>query len=201
MARNPDPKPGRWILPLVIVGMVGFTYLFVQSIDQPEVPDNAGSSSTTTTTVDGDDGTTTTTGDTVPAIPSDVQGYLDSLDAHQETLDDLVQRMNQANADWDNRTVGLSDTTAALENLAAETTTFADTVATSTPPAGYPELALAHEEIISAAAAAKTAADDVYDGLVNSATADPRRTALVQFNEAASAFGTAVDAAKAAGAA
>ena len=65
MARNPDPKPGRWILPLIIVGMVGFTYLFTNSIDTvPEVPDNEATASTTTTstTEPGDETPTETQG-------------------------------------------------------------------------------------------------------------------------------------------
>ena len=32
MAINPDPKPGRWILPLVVLGMVAFTYFFVRAL-------------------------------------------------------------------------------------------------------------------------------------------------------------------------
>ena len=34
MAFNPDPKPGRWILPLVVLGMIAFTYFFVRELPE-----------------------------------------------------------------------------------------------------------------------------------------------------------------------
>jgi hypothetical protein len=33
-----DPKHGRWILPLVIAGLVGLTYSFVNALPPAEVP-------------------------------------------------------------------------------------------------------------------------------------------------------------------
>ena len=33
MTSNYDPKPGRWMLPLVVLAMVAFTYLFVRETD------------------------------------------------------------------------------------------------------------------------------------------------------------------------
>src|SRR3970040_1221947 len=57
MAVNPDPKPGRWILPLVILGMVAFTYFFVRSL--PEASPDTTLVSGPTTTVPADGETTT----------------------------------------------------------------------------------------------------------------------------------------------
>ena len=37
MTFSTDPKPGRWILPLIILAMVGFTYVFVSSLEE-QVP-------------------------------------------------------------------------------------------------------------------------------------------------------------------
>lgn len=198
MARNPDPKPGRWILPLIIVGMVGFTYLFTRSIDTvPEVPDNAAASSTTSTS------TTEPTADTAPSttapvISEEVLAYASGLDGFDAAMTDLGARMVAANAAWDDRTANYTDTRNALQALIDDTTAFADQVAAATPPAGEAELALAHENVILAAAAAKTAAEDVYDGLVNSEGSAERLAALDAYNAAVNGFGEAVIAAKAA---
>ena len=45
---NPDPKHGRWILPLIIVAMIVLTFTFVNSLEPAET--EAG---TTTTGQDG----------------------------------------------------------------------------------------------------------------------------------------------------
>ena len=34
---NSDPKPGRLVLPLVLIGMIATTYTFVRSIDEEPV--------------------------------------------------------------------------------------------------------------------------------------------------------------------
>ena len=197
MARNPDPKPGRWILPLIIVGMVGFTYLFTNSIDTPaEVPDNeaSGSSSTTSTTEQGTSAQTTTTR---PSVVSDeVRAYTDGLDIFSVSMADLETRMAAANTAWDDRSANYADTKTALDTLIADTTAFGDQVAAATPPAGEAELAVEHGDIVSAAAAAKTAAENVYDGLVNSEGSEARLAALAAFNQAVQDFNSAVSAAK-----
>jgi hypothetical protein len=197
MARNPDPKPGRWILPLIIVGMVGFTYLFTNSIDTvPEVPDNeaSGSSTTTSTTAETSDQTTPTT--QVVTITPEVQAYAAGLDNFDLSMIDLGTRMSAANTAWDDRTANYSDTKAVLQTLITDTTTFADEVAVASPPAGEADLALEHENVVAAAAAAKTAAENVYDGLVNSEGSAARLAALDAFNQAIGDFSAAVASAK-----
>ena len=64
---NPDPKPGRWILPVVILAMMGFAWLFINAADDPTVsasdttsPSGDGGTATTTTTVVAETTTTTT---------------------------------------------------------------------------------------------------------------------------------------------
>ena len=197
MARNPDPKPGRWILPLIIVGMVGFTYLFTNSIDTvPEVPDNEATASTSTTSTTEPDGATPTETTQPVVISPEIQAYIAGLDNFELSMADLGTRMNAANTAWDDRSAGYSDTKDALTALIAEATTFADEVSAATPPAGEAELALEHEKVISAAAAAKTAAENVYDGLVNSEGSAERIAALASFNTAVADFSSAIAAAK-----
>ncbi|NNC92900.1 MAG: hypothetical protein HKN80_10450 [Acidimicrobiia bacterium] len=197
MARNPDPKPGRWILPLIIVGMVGFTYLFTNSIETvPEVPDNETSSSTsTTTTTEAPDDTTTTPTQPI-AINPEVQAYIAGLDNFDLSMASLGSRMAEANAGWDDRTTTFAETRTALETLVADTTVFADEVAVATPPAGDADLALAHESVVAAATAAKTAAEGALDGLVNSEGSEDRLAALAAFNAAVADFNSAVLSAK-----
>jgi hypothetical protein len=57
---NYDPKPGRWMLPLVVLAMVAFTYLFVRELPSAaQGSENDGSTTTgASTTTIGDDTTT-----------------------------------------------------------------------------------------------------------------------------------------------
>src|SRR5687767_11703750 len=102
MTTNYDPKPGRWMLPLVVLAMVAFTYLFVRelpsaaSANENGVTTTTGTSDTTTTT--DADGSTTTSEVEVDAT---TQAYLDSLAGFQSTLSNLQTELASANAGWD----------------------------------------------------------------------------------------------------
>ena len=37
---NPDPKPGRLILPLVLIGMIATTYTFINRVTTNRTPPN-----------------------------------------------------------------------------------------------------------------------------------------------------------------
>jgi hypothetical protein len=176
--------------------MIGFTYLFTKSIDTvPAVPDNEASSSSTTSTSEPSDTPAETT---LPVVVSpEVQAYAAGLDGFDLSLADLGIRMVTVNAAWDGRTATYSDTKTALETLVVDTTAFADQVAAATPPAGDANLALEHEKIVTAATAAKTAAEKVLDGLVNSEGSADRLAALDAFNASVTNFTDAVAAAKA----
>ena len=82
MAVNPDPRPGRWLLPLVVLGMVLFTYVFVRTLpgaDADVVDLDNGTTSSTTTTVAASDPESTTT--TTQPLDAETTAYLDALGA------------------------------------------------------------------------------------------------------------------------
>ena len=71
MYRNPDPKPGRWVLPIVVLGMVAFTWFFVQRLSPDEIPeDEPPSTTTSTTTTAAPSATTAAPGDPAAEEPS-----------------------------------------------------------------------------------------------------------------------------------
>jgi hypothetical protein len=93
MAVNPDPKPGRWILPLVVLGMVAFTYFFVRELPEASTETTLVSSPGTTTTVPGTEGSTTTGPGNGTTLDPETQAYLDEIDAINEELQ--VQRTDR----------------------------------------------------------------------------------------------------------
>ena len=193
MAVNPDPRPGRWLLPLVILGMVVFTYVFVQALPGADAEgDDLSSETTTTTTTEPEaDSSTTTTTEAVVLDPS-VQDYLNLVASQETALTGFQTEMATINGQWDaeERTVTYPDTEAALTELAGRVRTWAQDVAAVVAPLGLEGV---HTVLSAAAAEAANAADAVVAGLQSSDTGEARRAALDSFDEAVRAFTAAAD--------
>jgi hypothetical protein len=194
MAVNPDPKPGRWILPLVILGMVAFTYFFVSELPEAS-PDTtlAGAEDTTTTTTNG------STDTTAPAngengdqnLDPETQAYLDELDIINDELQVLGTEMVSINTgfDADPREIEYSDAVAALEALVADVEALSDRVDALTVPEA---LQVNHDVITTTINNASGAASDALDGLQSSDTGELRRAAAESFSTLVDDFATEV---------
>lgn len=197
---KPDPKPGRWILPLVIVAMVGFTYVFVSSIEDSsgsagdgDGVDIGGSTSTTMPVID-----TTTPGDGGEDIDldPDTQAYVDTISAFSTDLDPIVADMVAANTAWDEETATYPDTVAAFEAAIDALEAWSGQVASSNAPASRADLTDPHQAIKDAAAAPLDDARAALGFLQSSDTgsADGRRQSIADLQTSAQAFDDAVDA-------
>lgn len=190
MAVNPDPKPGRWILPLVVLGMVAFTYFFVQQL--PGAATDPEDLVTTTSAGEGSDTTqpteTTAPTTTVPLDPA-VASYLDTLTALEEQLIGYQTEMSSVNSGFDAnpRTVEYNEADDRLEELAANLQQFADTVSGIAPPVGFEG---SHQALVQAANDAAVAAQAALEGLrlPPPDTGEQRRQAVAAFDDAVGAF-------------
>ncbi len=201
-SRNPDPKPGRWILPLIIVGMVGFTYFFVQQLPgtQPEDTTTTSAANTTTTTGDGGEETTTTAGGAT--VPAEVQAYVDKMTGSKAELAGIEADLLDVNTQQDAspRVIEYQDALALFRDVEERASVFADGVEIAAPPAGYETLATIHADLATAAGKIRTTAQNARAGF-EGPSADPRREAVAAFQAATVEFNTAYDALVAAGAA
>jgi hypothetical protein len=100
MAVNTDPKPGRWILPLVILAMIGFTYFFVGALPEA-APDTTLAGAVTTTTLGDSTGTSSPDSDGGGPVDDQTQTYLDELDAINADLQVTTTEMVAVNAGFD----------------------------------------------------------------------------------------------------
>ena len=199
MTSNYDPKPGRWMLPLVVLAMVAFTYLFVRELPSAasagENGESTGSTSSTTSTT-GADGETTTTGGEVDGT---TQAYLDSLTGFQTTLSNLQTELASANAGWDAnpKTITFDQAEDAFIAVAEGSAALVVEIQTATVPAALVE---AHNVVIAAAEQAANAGSSALAGLraPSPDTGEPRRAAVNEFDAAVTAFNEAVQAALAA---
>ena len=101
-----DPKPGRLILPLVLIGMIATTYTFINRVVenndldiQPEV--EAVQEEQAEEGVQED----TTTTSTTTTLPENYVSYLEEINGERIVAINLAQEVLQANDNWDNKTV------------------------------------------------------------------------------------------------
>jgi hypothetical protein len=191
MAFNPDPKPGRWILPLVVLGMIAFTYFFVRELPEASTETTliAGDGTTTTTLEGGELSTTTTTGQS--NLDPATQAYLDQIDAIDEELQ--VQRTEivtvNTGFNQDPREVEFSDAEDRFEAVQAATQALADRLRALTPPVG---LEANHGTLQTALDLAVVTAGEALDGLRSTDTGERRNNAVEGYVTAATDYDTEV---------
>jgi len=185
MAVNPDPKPGRWILPLVILGMVAFTYFFVRSLPEASPDTTLAAGVTTTSTIVGGATTVPGTGGTV--APDEVQAYVAELERISGEFQALNTELVAVNTgfDADPREVEFSDAEPRMEAVASSAQALSDEVAALTPPAG---LEANQEALAAQASLAARAADEALSGLQGTDPGDLRRAAVAAFTSAVADF-------------
>src|SRR5680860_1554522 len=87
-----DPKLGRWILPVIVIALIGFTYLFVNALPPAEIPVG------TTTTVAAQNTTTTAPETaTTTTLPADIATFLQLVDSYAATANAIANNIDAAN--------------------------------------------------------------------------------------------------------
>jgi hypothetical protein len=183
-----DPKHGRWILPLVVLALVAFTFTFVNNLPPAQTPPTTttAAGSGTTTTVPEEETTTTT------SLAPEVVTFVATADALAGQADQLSSDAQTINDDYDSN----NDYQAAREGLSgvrSDATDFNDSVgAVDVPTAAQDKWT----DVMTAAAAMQAAAEDMFDGLTNTKGPEKRLASLEDFKTAATTFTQEIDAAK-----
>jgi hypothetical protein len=192
MAVNPDPKPGRWILPLVVLGMIAFTYFFIRELPEASPDTTLAAGVTTTSAPNGETTSTAVPGTGDGTVDPEVQAYLTELDEVNTALQLLRTEMVTVNDgfDADPREIEYRDAEARMTTVEVDTQALADRVAAMTVPAGFET---SHQAITSAIDTAAGAASDALDGLQSEDPGELRRAAVVAYTQAADNFATEVE--------
>jgi hypothetical protein len=197
MAVNPDPKPGRWILPLVVLGMIAFTYFFVRSLPEAS-PDTTLVAGPSTTAGPGGDGSTTTVpgepGGTVDDAAAAYLGELDRINGELAALDSELVAVNAA-FDAEPREIEYGDAESRMEAVATQSQALSDQVAALVPPAG---LEANQDALAGVIALAAQAGAEALSGLQSTDPGDLRRAAVATFTTATTDFDAEVENARAA---
>ena len=190
---NEDPKPGRLVLPLVLIGMIATTYTFINRVAtnnnleiEPSVeevviePDEEPVSEDTTTT-------TTTT------LPGEVVTYLEEISSEKIQSIDLATKVLEANDKWDNEDITYQEAKDEFANFIEDAQQFVETVSEPGPPSTFAGLIKSHEELKSLADLIYADTEELLEGLTSSDTGERRSAALDSFNNNINLFQAKVD--------
>ena len=190
---NPDPKPGRIVLPLVLIGMIATTYTFINRVatnndldisveeEVPVVQEEAVTEDTTTTS------TTTTT------LPDEVVTYLEEIQAEKVQSDELGQKVLETNQRWDDEITTYQEAKDEFAAFIEDAEQFATTVSEPGPPNTFANLVTSHEELKVLANLIYEDTKELLEGLTSSDTGERRAAALEAFNEHLTEFQLKVD--------
>ena len=190
---NEDPKPGRLVLPLVLIGMIATTYTFINrvatnnnleiepSVEQVVVePEEEPVSEDTTTT-------TTTT------LPSEVVTYLEEISSEKIQSIDLATKVLEANDKWDNEEISYQEAKDEFAEFIQDANQFVETVSEPGPPSTFAGLIKSHEELKSLAELIFLDTEELLEGLTSSDTGERRASALDSFNNNINLFQDKID--------
>ena len=179
---NPDPKPGRIVLPLVLIGMIATTYTFINRVATNNELDIVVEDTTVQTVSDEiveDTSTTTTT----TTLPDDYISYLEEINGERIVAISLGEEVLQANDNWDNKTVTYQEAKDEFDVFIAKWTEFVDTISNPGPPGTYANLVTSHEELKTLVTLVYEDTVELKAGLESSDTGERRAAALDSFNE------------------
>jgi hypothetical protein len=178
-----DPKPGRYILPIVIAALIGFTYVFVNALPPVDI------TTTTTTTLATATDTTPDTS-TTSTLASDTVAFLAEVDRFEALAADNLVQLNDVNAQWEAREIEFAEARTEFTEVRDSSQNLADQVAATDVPETYqpawPDTELAAQDLV-------TKATDVIAGLEAPDDGSLRRAAVQEFNDASVAFADQLD--------
>ena len=179
---NEDPKPGRLVLPLVLIGMIATTYTFINRVSsnndleiqpiieevvEPTVEDSTPEDTTTTTTT---------------TLPDEVVTYLEEISSEKIQSIDLATKVLEANDNWDNESITYQEAKDEFAEFIEDAQQFVEIVSEPGPPTTFAGLVKSHEELISLAKLIYQDTEELLAGLTSSDTGQQRSAALQSFN-------------------
>ena len=171
---NPDPKPGRIVLPLVLIGMIATTYTFINRVSTNNNLDIIAEE-----TIVEDTSTTTTT----TTLPDNYVAYLEEISAEKIQATELGKEVLEANENWDDKSVTYQEAKEAFRAFIETAETFVATVSEPGPPNEFANLVTSHEELKTLVNLISGDTIELLAGLESSDTGEQRAAALDSFNK------------------
>jgi hypothetical protein len=179
-----DPKPGRYILPVVVAALIGLTYVFVNALPPVDI------TTTSTTTVPSAAAETATETSTTSTLPSDAVAFLAEVDRFEAIAADNLVQLNDVNAKWEADEIEFSEAKNGFVEVRDSAQNLTDQMAASTVPETYqpewPAALVAAQELVTRATAVIAGLEAPDDGTL-------RQQGVQAFNDASIAFADQLD--------
>ena len=190
---NEDPKPGRLVLPLVLIGMIATTYTFINRVaTNNDLEINTVAEETVENVepeiVEEDTTTTTTT-----TLPDEVVTYLEEISSEKIQSIDLATKVLEANDKWDNEEISYQEAKDEFAKFIEDAEQFLTTVSEPGPPSTFAGLVKSHEELKTLSELIYADTEELLEGLTSSDTGERRAAALDSFNKNINQFQDKID--------
>ena len=179
---NSDPKPGRIVLPLVLIGMIATTYTFINRVatnNNLEIVTEV----TTVETVAEEATEDTTTTSTTTTLPENYVAYLEEITAEKIQATELGKKVLEANQNWDDKTITYQEAKQEFAAFIEDAQEFVITVTEPGPPNEYANLVTSHEELKTLVNIIAEDTVELLAGLESSDKGEQRAAALDSFNK------------------
>ena len=173
---NSDPKPGRLILPLVLIGMIATTYTLVNRVVENNDLEIIEETVVEETVVEETSTTTTTT------IPEDVVQYLEEITGEKIQAIELGKKVLETNQRWDDKVTTYQEAQVEFEEFINDFASFVTVFTSPGPPSTNSNLSSSHEELTILVNLIYEDTQELLEGLTAPDTGERRAAALESFN-------------------
>ena len=177
---NSDPKPGRLILPLVLIGMIATTYTFINRVATNNSIDIV--EDTTTTTISTEASVDTTTTSTTTTLPEAVVNYLEEITGEKIQVIELGKKVLETNQRWDDKITTYQEAQQEFQDFIDDFEQFVGLFENPGPPSSESSLVSTHEELTVLANLLYADTLELLEGLTAPDTGERRTAALNSFN-------------------
>ena len=185
---NPDPKPGRLILPLVLIGMIATTYTFINRVTTNNNLEVINIDDSTTEVVTEEVVVDTTTTSTTTTLPEGVVTYLEEIQSEKIQSVELGKKVLETNQRWDDKDTTYQEAQREFESFIDDAEQFVATVTNPEPPESNSTLISSHEELKVLVNLIYADTKELLEGLTAPDTGERRAAALSSFNSNLESF-------------
>tara|TARA_B100000700_G_C14919301_1_gene796235 strand:- start:38 stop:649 length:612 start_codon:yes stop_codon:yes gene_type:complete len=179
---NSDPKPGRLILPLVLIGMIATTYTFINRVatqnDLEIVSDSDIAEEAPVETVE----ETTTSTSTTTTIPEETVQYLEEITGEKIQAIELGKKVLETNQRWDDKVTTYQEAQQEFQEFIDDFADFVVVFASPGPPSSDASLSSSHDELTILVNLIYEDTEELLEGLTAPDTGERRSAALDSFN-------------------
>ena len=177
-----DPKPGRLILPLVLIGMIATTYTFINRVATQNNLEIVDSSVVTEETVAEVVEEPTTSTSTTTTIPEETVQYLEEITGEKIQAIELGKKVLETNQRWDDKATTYQEAQVEFQEFIDDFADFVVVFTSPGPPSSDASLSSSHDELTILVNLIYEDTEELLEGLTAPDTGERRSAALESFN-------------------